>query len=165
LDPTSITLPRRNLCRFAREIIFQKATREFSRLLLLQQRLSSPRSKLDDYSTLRCSDKKQCQQRVEWKKKKDHTKAMYSFSFSLKYCKVSLRIRRARTITIGPKILRPRKWHPKTGQFFFLRSPASPSHPTAPQASGFNKQERESAELRPAGTGGPSPLFHWRSAL
>ena len=36
-----------------------------------------------------------------------------------------------------------------------LRSPASPSHPTAPQASGFNKQERESAELRPAGTGGP----------
>ena len=37
----------------------------------------------------------------------------------------------------------------------FLRSPASPSHPTAPQASGFNKQERESAELRPAGTGGP----------
>jgi len=52
-----------------------------------------------------------CLQLVEWKKKKDHTKAMYSFSYNLKYCKVSLRIRRARTITIGPKILRPRKWH------------------------------------------------------
>ena len=130
MDPTSITLPRRNLCRFAREIIFQEATREFSRLLLLQQRLSSPRSKLDDYSTLRCSDQEACLQRVEWKKKKHRTNAMDSFSLSLKYYKVSLRIRRARTITIGPPKIRCREifsaeTDPKKAKFLtiFLRTP------------------------------------------
>ena len=137
MDPTSITLPRRNLCRFAREIIFQEATREFSRLLLLQQRLSSPRSKLDDYSTLRCSDQEACLQRVEWKKKKHRTNAMDSFSLSLKYYKVSLRIRRARTITIGPPKIRCREnfsaeTDPKKAKFLtiFLRTGRGP-HPAS----------------------------------
>ena len=130
MDPTSITFPRRNLCRFAREIIFQEATREFSRLLLLQQRLSSPRSKLDDYSTLRCSDQEACLQRVEWKKKKHRTNAMDSFSLSLKYYKVSLRIRRARTITIGPPKISCRETfsaetHPK-GQISYYFPPHRP---------------------------------------
>ena len=137
MDPTSITSPRRNLCRFAREIIFQEATREFSRLLLLQQRLSSPRSKLDDYSTLRCSDQEACLQRVEWKKKKHRTNAMDSFSLSLKYYKVSLRIRRARTITIGPPKIRCREnfsaeTDPKKAKFLtiFLRTGRGP-HPAS----------------------------------